>query len=419
METERVEGILHHRWVDPTGEVVQFQDVNRIYIDQSAEELCIEGAGGTQLPSLSYEIPDDIDKGSALQAVELWARYVKARRIKPPYPGTHWARRFGCRCSSSCGRAHNPDCAILDHPNLPRVKGGVWKTGDGKRSVLFSNLGAVKVGKVDKVNGNVNVRLTTRHDPDQVEEIILRYYEADDLCQQFDTWQAGRSEGGEFPVEPSDMWADPHGNIIYFQNCRKVFVREYGDGEPEATLVIEGDQPGVYLIPKQVSREVAEGVVLEFQRFLASCVDPDPDGASYDMTLTDILTDLAHRLMEQNTEALTNNKALRELVSLLTPPERFDPFSVPIPTLSSIVGREPTPSERHSFLAGVFYMADRVMKKSNSQSTIDFVRDHLYKTYDEFQVATVVCSKCHIRVPAERTVQRGDKLLGADCCAKG
>lgn len=484
---KQVGGFVETSWADPSGEVIQFQDFDRVYIEtyegiSGSRELCFEGSG--EVENFSYEIPEDVSEESAMWAVDLWARYVKARRIRPPHPGTHSARKFGCRCGSSCGKMHNPDCVVLDHPNLPHVKDGLWKTGNGSRSVIFSNLGSIKTGKPDEVNGYVHVQLTTRHDPGRIEQIILKHYEADDLCQQFDLWQAVKQTGeaaredtkritgwswvdgdvslevnfeqisgllfngkkvtvlpfgkvldltqeqvdslktahikwGRQQAEPLDGFTDAHGNLIMFQNCTSVWIID--EGSVNSALIIEGDQPAEYLIPQEVELDKARQVVAAFKRFKATCVDPDPHGAisqpnQVESTLGDILADLAHRLMEQNTETSTIGKALTELVSLLKPPERLDPYSVPIPEVSYVVGREATLTERHSWLAGLFYMAHRVMSNSNSQSVVDFVREQLYKIYDDMQVPTVKCGKCHVRIPCERAMAtESGKVIGLDC----
>jgi hypothetical protein len=243
-------------------------------------------------------------------------------------------------------------------------------------------------------------------------------------------------------------WIDPEGHVHLFMNCQNIEIADggsflhvdYFDKNPTASIHRE------FELDEEVSVAEAEKLVERWKQYLQTLVSakpfpntkdaqtagckckidyahdpycitvngnssiratPDPLApnqapATNSEHLNDILADLVHRLMDQNV-------SMDNLVKALTPPPHQDPYYVPIPGFNNLADREPTPTERQCFLAGVMQFTE-VLGNFNIQSKLE-------EFFDGLGVPTVLCEGCAHRVPLERAF-RDDKgkYYGVDCC---
>lgn len=243
-------------------------------------------------------------------------------------------------------------------------------------------------------------------------------------------------------------WIDPNGEIHLFMNCKNIDLDETG------TLLVEsfGANPTrsvshEFEINDDVPEGEAEDTVTRWKEYLTTLVSakpfpntkdaqtagckckidfahdpycsivvgnssiratPDPLGTSAPTEptvnrdqLNDILADLAHRLMEQNV-------SVDALVEALKPPEQQDPYYVPIPGFKNLADREPTPTERQCFLAGVMQFAVNLVNRN--------IEPTLQAFFDRLSIPTVKCGSCSRHVPLERSWLTDNGRYGLDCC---
>lgn len=292
---------------------------------------------------LVYKIFKDITMSWAERTVKQWESYEGRLVYKEPLPGSDRAVTAGCVCRRT--RCHDPNCivATADFQIPPsRITSNSWTDPEG-----------------------------TKYCFDQIQEIAITRWSDQYMSLEIKGGLASSYSilgAGEEPRGPGE---------IYLPEAERVLAA--WDVFKKTTLVVPIQRVGGASLPKT----------------------PTP---STDLT-NDLLTDLTHRMMEQNV-------ALTDLISLLKPKARTDPATIPLPGFDSIVDREPTITERQAFLAGVVRFVGSV--------NID-LRSQVEKFFDSIGIPTVVCSFCHKRVPLERIVLHPDqpqKYLGLDCCAE-
>lgn len=310
-----------------------------------------------------------------------------------------------------------------------------WTLPDG-RKVRFRDCQSVCI--TDDPPLELSIEFNRVGGPPGLGYQLKRDIQPDVASRMVQQWRAYKMPKKIVQRSPTTQW-------ISFTNITHVFSKLDGihllvdySGKGKHTLEIQGDQTVSYPLDNDERYQVAERVQEAWEEFSAKLVQgplpdiakplgctcrwfarhlpdcpavqpkitseaprsPQPNG-----TTNDLLTDLSHRMMEQNVY-------LDDLLTILKPKEQPDPRTVPLPGFNSIADREPSLTERHAFLAGVVRFAMYLTHFSTAKQQEEF--------FDMLGVPTVKCQKCQNRVPLERAMLHPKiptAYLGTDCCA--
>jgi len=212
------------------------------------------------------------------------------------------------------------------------------------------------------------------------------------------------------------MWLAPSGQQFIFNELDTIWTEDnvVGDG---TDIHVETDDNGdrnryehlTFTVGEHLTKEEAEQVLEWWDQYVTPLEEalqegsPDPTYNPRDLpALTDLLSDLVQRLMEQSC-------SIDQLVKVLTPQEH-KPFEFDIPHQDKIADRSLTPTERSCFIAGVAYTIAQ-WREDNDTDCIDVVLQDL-------GVPLVQCTSCEFLVPLERAVRRHGSWHCLDACAK-